>query len=187
MLRRLIWPWPIRVLHWLLALGVIVSWVTHEVDGPWHEWPGYLALGAALLRFSWGCLPATREAPARYSRFGDFLRGPGATWKFFCRVLQRQAPRHLGHNPVAGWLIVGLLVVTIVAGLTGWMQVSDRFFGVGWVIALHNVSGHAIVPLVLLHWIVIAYQSRRHQENLIASMFHGQKTIRSGSGLHRPE
>jgi cytochrome b len=187
MLRRLIWPWPIRLLHWLLAVGVIMSFLTHEIDGPWHEWPGYVALAAALLRWLWGWLPATREAPARYSRFRDFLRGPSATWRFFRLLVKGQEPRYLGHNPLAGWLIAALLAVTILAGLTGWMLVTDRFFGVAWVMALHDAAGHAIVPLVLLHWIAIATQSLRHRENLLASMLHGQKRIDAPSRLRRPE
>jgi cytochrome b len=184
-MRRLIWPWAIRLLHALLALGVILSFLTHEIDGPWHEWPGYVALGAALVRLAWGLLPATRSAPARYSRFSDFLRGPRETWHFLRLAARRREPRHLGHSPFAGWLILSLLLVTLGAGLTGWMLVTDRFFGVGWVMSLHEVLGQAIVPLVFLHWIAIAYNSVRHRENLVASMLHGHKEVGAPPAPHK--
>jgi cytochrome b len=184
-MRRLIWPWAIRLVHWLLAIGVIVSFATHDVDGAWHEWPGYVALGAALLRLAWGLLPPTSAAPARYSRFADFLRGPRQTWQFAAQTIRRREPRHLGHNPLAGWLVLALLMVTLLAGVSGWMLGTDRFFGVAWVMNLHDISGHAIVPLVLLHWIAIAYNSVRHRENLVAAMWHGHKWVKSPKKQHR--
>ena len=177
-MRRMIWPRGVRALHWILAISMIASFATHEVDGPWHEWPGYIALAAALLRLAWGLLPATPQAPARYSRFADFLRSPKHTWQHLHQVLRKQEPRYLGHSPLAGYLVSALLLVSIGAGISGWMLTLDRFFGVAWVMNFHNIAGYAIVPLVLLHWIAIAYGSWRRRENLLASMLHGEKLIR---------
>lgn len=177
-MHRLIWPLPLRLLHWLLALSVGMAFATHEIDGPWHEWPGYVALAAALLRLAWGLLPATHAAPARYSRFTDFVRSPRAVGQYLRRVLRRQEPRFLGHNPLAGWIVLTLLLVSAGAGISGWMIVTDRFFGVAWVMWLHTVLGHAILPLVLLHWAALAYSSWRHRENVVISMLHGKKEIR---------
>ncbi len=176
-MRRVIWPLGIRLLHWLLAISMIMAFVTHDIDGPWHEWPGYVALAAAALRLLWGCLPATFAAPARYSRWADFLRGPSATWQYARRMWQRDEPRYLGHSPLAGWLVLLLLLVSVGAGISGWMLVTDRFFGVTWVMTLHDALGHAIVPLVLLHWAAVAYGSWRHRENLLLSMVKGHKEV----------
>jgi cytochrome b len=178
-MRRLIWPLPLRLLHGLLALSVIMAFVTHDVDGPWHDWPGYVALAAASLRLAWGMLPATGRAPARYSRLADFVRGPSAVIHFTRNMLLRQEPRYLGHNPLAGWIVLSLLLVSACAGISGWMLGTDSFFGVAWVMQLHSVSGYAIVPLVLLHWAALAYSSWRHRENLVASMLHGHKDIKA--------
>lgn len=183
-MRRMIWPKAIRLLHGLLAVSMIMAFFTHEMDGAWHEWPGYVALAAALTRLAWGVLPATREAPARYSRFADFLRGPRATWRYLRAAVHQQEPRYLGHSPLAGWIVLALLLVSIGAGLSGWMLVTDRFFGIAWVMALHDGLGHAIVPVVILHWGVLAYSSWRHRDNLIASMLHGKKDIRVPPAPH---
>jgi cytochrome b len=176
-MRRLIWPLGIRLLHAVLAITMIASFLTHEMDGAWHEWPGYIALAAALIRLAWGLLPATREAPARYIRFAGFLRNPAQTWHYIRLVLHRQEPRFLGHSPLGGWIVLALLSASICAGISGWMLVTDRFFGVAWVMSLHNITGHAVVPLVLMHWAAIAYGSWRHRENLAAAMLHGKKPI----------
>ncbi len=177
-MRRKIWPWGIRLLHGLLALGMIASFLTHDIDGPWHEWPGYVALAAATLRLIWGLLPATRHAPERYSRFANFLCNWRTTWQFVQSAVRRQEPRFLGHNPLGGWLVLMLILVSIGAGISGWLSVTDRFFGVAWVATLHDILGHAIVPLVFLHWLAVAYGSWRHRENLLAAMLHGEKIIR---------
>lgn len=180
-MQRTIWPLGIRLLHALLAGSVIVSFATQEVDGPWHEWPGYAALLAACLRLAWGVLPATRHAPARYIRLAQCLQGPRATWRFLCRMARRREPRHLGHNPVAAWLVAALLLDTAVCGATGAMMVTDRWFGIAWVMDLHAWTGIAIAPLVLVHWSLIAHASVRHRENLVASMWHGRKSVGAAS------
>jgi cytochrome b len=91
------------------------------------------------------------------------------------QVLKRREPRSLGHNPLGGWMVVALLLVTLVVCVTGWMSITDRYFGIAWVADLHNIAGHAIMLLAVLHWLGVAYTSWRHRENLVAAMLHGQK------------
>jgi cytochrome b len=174
-MRRLIWSPLLRLLHWTLALSVIGAFATHETAGRWHEWLGYIALAAAALRIIIGLLPATDQSPQRYSRFTDFVRSPARTLAYAKQLLQKREPRHLGHNPLGAYMVVALLLVTVIASISGWLAITDRFFGIAWVGNLHDISGHAIVPLVVLHWLGVAYTSWRHHENLVAAMLHGHK------------
>ena len=162
-----VWSLGIRCLHWTLAISMLMAFFTHEIDGPLHEWPGYVALASAVLRLAGGFLPNTRSSPARYSRFSNFLKGPKEVGLYCGRLLRGQAPRYLGHSPLAACLVLALLLVTALAGVSGWMLLTDRFFGVAWVMQAHDVLIHGT-------W--------RHRENLLAAMLHGKKVIRAGSG-----
>ena len=163
-------PW-LRLLHWLLAVSMIASFATHEGGGKWHEWTGYIALAAALLRVVLGF------AGAGYWRFAQFVRSFSATVDYARRVLKKTEPRYLGHNPLGGWMVLALLADAVATGLTGWLYTTDRFFGYEWLEALHSALGYAMVPLLALHLAGVVFTSIRHRENLVAAMLHGKKPM----------
>jgi cytochrome b len=163
-------PW-LRLLHWSLATSMIVSFATHETGGLLHEWSGYVALAAALVRVVMGF------AGGGYWRFSQFVRSVPATLNYARSVLKRTEARHIGHNPLGGWMVLALLVDAIATGFTGWLYTTDRFFGYEWLANLHGVLGEAFVPLLLLHLAGVVFTSRRHRENLVAAMLHGKKRL----------
>lgn len=164
-----VWSAGVRVLHGVLALSMITSFVTHEGGGRWHEWTGYVALAAAAVRVILGFAGKGRW------RFSQFLPGVAATWDYARAVLNHTEVRYLGHNPLGGWMVVALLADAIATGLTGWLYTTDRFWGVQWIEELHSVLGHALIPLLALHVAGSLFTSWRHRENLIAAMLHGRK------------
>ena len=166
---RLVWGRSTRLLHWTLAVSMIASFVTHEGGGRWHEWTGYVALAAASLRVLLGFFASGMW------RFSGFLRGVGATLDYARAVLQRREPHFLGHNPLGGWMVVALLVDAILVGATGWLYVTDRFWGVQWLEELHGALGHLLIPLFVLHVAGVVFTSIRQKENLAAAMVHGRK------------
>jgi cytochrome b len=184
-MEKKVWSAGLRALHWLLAASMIGAFVTHEGADWLHEWLGYTALVCAVLRLVWGLWPSpgpslAPQEPSRYARFGQFVRSPLATWAYARAVLRRREPRYIGHNPLGGWMVVALLLVSSLAGITGALSVTDRFWGVGWVQDSHEFLGELMVPLVLLHWVGVAYTSWHHKDNLVAAMLHGRKDQRSG-------
>ena len=166
---RLVWGRSTRLLHWTLAVSMIASFVTHEGGGRWHEWTGYVALAAASLRVLLGFFASGMW------RFSGFLRGVGATLDYARAVLQRREPHFLGHNPLGGWMVVALLVDAILVGATGWLYVTDRFWGLQWLEELHGALGHLLIPLFVLHVAGVVFTSIRQKENLAAAMVHGRK------------
>jgi cytochrome b len=170
----------VRLLHWSLALTVIVAFLLHESDGiasllsidhhVWHERIGYAALAVAAARIAWGLWGG--RGPARFTAF---VRGPAATLAYARRLITRREPRYLGHNPLGAWMVVALLANTLLAGLTGWLFTTDRFWGAEWLEELHGLSGELFAPLVLLHLAGVVYTSWRHRENLVAAMMTGDK------------
>jgi cytochrome b len=164
-----VWSLRLRLLHWALALAMITSFATHEGGGKWHEWSGYVALTAATLRVLLGFVGSGRW------RFSQFVRGVSATVSYARDVWHRREVRYLGHNPLGACMVLALLADAIATGLTGWLFTTDRFWGVQWLEDLHSVLGHALIPLLLLHLVGVAFTSWRHRENLVAAMVHGRK------------
>lgn len=167
------WPLWQRLLHGALGLTVLACLVTHE-GGRWHEISGYAALGLAMLRLGvglWGPVAA---------RFASFVQGPRATWAYARQVRHRCAARHLNHNPLGAWMVLALLLLTALAGTSGALYVTDRFWGEAWVIVTHASTAWPLAGLVPLHLLGVWHASRAHHENLAAAMWHGRKAVRPG-------
>ena len=164
-----VWSPALRLLHWTIAGTVIASFATHEGGGRAHEILGYVALAAAALRVALGF------AGGPGWRFAGFVRGWRTTLGYARLVLARREPRHLGHNPLGGWMIVALLAFTIAASVSGWLYTTDAYWGVEWVEETHGALGDALVPLFLLHVTGVVFASIRHRESLIGAMIHGRK------------
>jgi cytochrome b len=171
------WSISVRSLHWVLALAMILSFATHEGGGKLHEIVGYIALASAVLRTLLGIFGKDRW------RFSSFVLNFNATFQYAVEVVKKTEPRYLGHNPLAAWMILALLFVAITSGLSGWLYTTDQFWGVAWVGDTHDVLGHLLIPLLLLHVAGAIFTSLRHRENLVASMIHGNKRAPDGSDV----
>lgn len=164
-----VWDPLVRVLHWSLVATVAAAWLTRHGGGAWHEGLGYASAAILALRVAWGF------AGPRRARFADFVRGPAATLDYARAVIAGRAPRHLGHNPLGGGMIVALIGTVAAADLTGWLYTTDRFWGVAWVEDLHEAISNALLALVAAHVAGVVLVSRRQRENLAAAMVHGRK------------
>lgn len=166
---QLVWSLGVRLLHWTLALAMIGSFATHENAGSLHENLGYIALAAAMIRVVLGVFSSG------YWRFSQFVCGFKTTLTYAKDVIYKRERRYLGHNPLGAWMVVTLLLYTLATGITGWLSVTDRFFGIAWVADSHKVLGELLIPMLLLHVVGAIFTSFRHRENLVASMLHGRK------------
>lgn len=164
-----VWGLPVRALHLALIAGVASAWVTTEKWTHWHEGVGYAVLAVVMLRLVWG---AVGDA---HARFGQFVRGPRETFGYLAALLRGRAPRHLGHNPLGGWMVVLLLGCVLAVGGTGWLCTTDRYWGDDAMFALHSALAWTVVGLVALHVTGVITMSLRHRENLVAAMLHGRK------------
>jgi cytochrome b len=141
----------------------------HE-GGAWHERLGYAGLLLALGRAGLGGFSAVRHL-----RFGAFVRGPTATWRYARALLARREPRHLGHNPLGGWMIVVLLTDAIAAGASGALYVTDRYWGDDAVYTVHRLAGWSFALWVPLHLAGVILTSVLQRENLVRALFTGRK------------
>ena len=164
-----VWDLWVRVGHWTLVTCIVVAWFTRHGGGRVHEWAGYVALIVTGLRLLWGV------TGPRYARFVQFVRGPAATLRYGMQVATGHAPRHIGHNPLGGWMIAALLATGLLTAGSGWLYTTDRFWGVAWVEESHAALTYLLLALAAIHVTGVIVESLRHRENLVAAMVHGNK------------
>ena len=163
-----VWDPLLRLAHWGLAAAVTLALVSSE-DRGLHEAAGYVALGIVGLRIVWGVVGPV------HARFSDFVRSPGTVLSYMRDLFRLNARRYLGHNPACGAMIVALLLLTLAAGVSGWMSETDRFFAVAWVEDLHSACGNLMLFLVIGHVLGVIASSLLHRENLVRAMVTGLK------------
>jgi cytochrome b len=68
-----------------------------------------------------------------------------------------------------------MLLLVLVTASSGWLSETDRFFGVGWVEAVHAGGANLLIGLIVLHVGGVILSSLMHGENLTRAMFTGRK------------
>lgn len=164
-----VWDAAVRALHWTLVAAVAVAWFTADSRLVAHQAAGWAALAAVALRLGWGF------AGGRYARLRQFVHGPRHTARYALAVLARREPRHVGHNPLGGWMALALLACTAAVALTGWACTTDRWWGDPDAVALHVGLAWTLLALAAVHVAGALYASVRHRENLVAAMLDGAK------------
>ncbi|HKE43964.1 MAG TPA: cytochrome b/b6 domain-containing protein [Steroidobacteraceae bacterium] len=181
---QLIWDLPLRVFHWLLALAVLGAWVTYKLGTQafgWHCWFGYACLVLVGFRLAWGFVGP------RYARFANFLRGPGAAWRYARDWLSPRSIAHLGHNPLGGWMVMVLLALVAAEGVTG-LYANDEIFNTGPLYGYvsdaasdrlsgwHRLLADALWYAIGLHVIAVSAYYVLRGENLVGPMITGRKS-----------
>jgi cytochrome b len=178
-----VWDLPTRLFHWALVTLVIVSFVSGKVGGTWmryHMWSGDTILALLVFRLAWGFVGG------RYVRFSDFMRGPGAVLRYARTLMHRDAPKHLGHNPLGGWSVLAMLASLLVQASTG-LFANDDIITEGplypwvskatsdWLTHIHMLNQQILIVLISLHVAAILFYLMVKHENLIRPMFTGRK------------
>lgn len=163
-----VWDPLVRLFHWSLVVAFLTAWLA-EAGERVHDTAGYVVLGLVAFRVVWGFVGT------EHARFADFVPTPGGLLAYVGRLLRGRAPRHLGHNPAGGAMIVALLGMVALTAGSGWLMVTDRFWGVGWVEVLHEGAAYATLVLVAGHVTGVLVSGFVHRENLVAAMVTGRK------------
>ena len=185
-----VWDLPTRLFHWVLALTVAGSFASAYVGGnamAWHFRCGYVVFTLLIFRLLWGLVGG------RWSRFGRFIYAPGTLWRYL-RGRQR-ADEHLdvGHSPLGGLSVFALLLLLAAQVATG-LVADDEIAATG---PLNRFVGHALagratfwhadvgqwalLALVALHLLAIAYYRWRKRLKLVRAMLVGDKMLPPGT------
>jgi cytochrome b len=179
----LVWDLPTRLFHWLLVTLVIASFVTGRIGGLWiqyHAWSGYAILVLVVFRLIWGFVGG------RHVRFSAFVHGPATILRYARTMLRRDAPEHLGHNPLGGWSVMAMLTTLFVQAATG-LFANDDIFTEGplypwvskatsdWLTHIHRLNQEVILLLVAIHVMAVLFYLMVKHQNLIRPMLTGRK------------
>lgn len=164
-----VWDPVVRIFHWGVVIGCMVNLFVLTDGGRVHRAIGYGIAALLAVRLVWGF------AGTRYARFRDFVPTPSTVSTYLGELARGQEKRHVGHNPAGAVMMLLLLALLGGVSVSGWMLGLDRFWGVGWVLSLHEFLADAILVLALVHAAAALFESWRHRENLVWSMITGRK------------
>lgn len=188
----LVWDLFVRLFHWSLLAAITVAGLTGFVLGAtWldiHIWAGAAAAALIVARLVWGL-----TGPA-FARFSGFLTTPGKTLEHLTLLRAGAAPRHLGHNPLGGWMIVALMALILLLAISGTFWLGGVFkagplaFYVDYALGrttgnLHEVFANLLLGLIAAHVAGALFESWRTAENLPRAMVTGTKERRPGDHL----
>ena len=167
-----VWDPFVRIFHWSLVGLFVLAFATGDETEWLHLAAGYAIAGLVALRILWGFVGP------RHARFADFVRSPQAIVAYLSGVATGRAPRHLGHNPAGGAMVLALIAMITAIAVTGFMMTTDSYWGAEWVEDLHEGLVYATLGLVGLHVSGVVLTGLAHRENLVKAMVTGKKALR---------
>lgn len=182
-----VWDLPLRLFHWSLAAAAVALVISGNVGGLWIDWHGrigLLVLGLLVFRLIWGVIGST------YARFASFAPTPGRLRAYF-----KGAWEGLGHSPLGALSVLALLGVLALQVITGLFANDDIAFqgplyahvGKATSDALtgyHRLLGNALLALVGLHVVAIAFYQIVLKKRLVRPMLTG--IAEAPAALNRP-
>jgi len=168
-----VWDAPLRLLHWAMAAAVLIAYFSANVFDTVHEIAGYTVLALVVLRVAWGFVGT------RHSQFKSSVRPPRVVLRFLGQIARRQPGRYLGLNPAGAAMAIVLLALLAISVVSGWMQITEQFFGVDWVERVHTISSNAVLILAAVHVVGVVVMCALQRENLVRAMITGKKRQRA--------
>ncbi|PLY09672.1 MAG: hypothetical protein C0625_00270 [Arcobacter sp.] len=114
MMKSYIWSIPTRVFHILFALFILLAFLTGDEDRflNYHAVIGYFVFILLSFRIIWGFFGP------KHSRFKDFPLSIKKAKDFMLTIFEKKQ-NYVGHNPMASYVMVAMLVVTFLIILSG--------------------------------------------------------------------
>ena len=178
-----VWDMPTRVFHWALVVIIAIAWVSAEADGSAfiiHVYTGTMVIGFVVFRLVWGIIGS------RHALFADFVFSWKTVKDYSVRLLSFRPPHSVGHNPLGGWMVVGLLGIIMLVVLTGMMSSEDGYHGplshlaFGDMDDVHEGLANFLGLLIFVHIVGVFAHGLITRENLPRAMITGIKKLPAG-------
>lgn len=166
-----IWNLKIRLLHWLMALFVILNLFVFDEGNDVHFWIGYGALALILIRvfigFRSNGYEAFKKFPLNLSELVNFLKN----------LFRRDHKDYVGHNPAAAYAYISFWILVVTLGFTGVLLVHvDTFWGDQLLEEIHNIAADCVIVFIVIHFTGILLDSILHKRKAWISMITGFKS-----------
>jgi cytochrome b len=187
-----VWDVPVRVFHGALIVLIAAQWASGEfgwLSMEWHFRLGYTLLALLLARIVWGFVGSDS------ARFAQFVRGPRSVVAYARAFAARRAEPSAGHNPLAGWSVLAMLLCVLVQIASGLCAGNPDIFlygplahrfdeaTVAWAMRVHQVNGVVLLVLIAVHLFGVLLHVLRHRERMIRPMIDGWKSLPRDPGL----
>ncbi|MBP8062844.1 MAG: cytochrome b/b6 domain-containing protein [Brevundimonas sp.] len=155
------WDPGVRLFHWLLVASVALAFLSSEEESvlsAWHIPAGWIAAVLIAFRLIWGIVGG------EHARFANLIR-PSRMAGHVSGLFAGRVHASLGHNPLGGIAVLGLLgltAATVFAGVTG----REDF---------HEVIAWTLLAMIALHVAAVVAMSFLSRDNLIGAMITGRK------------
>ena len=163
-----VWSPGVRILHWLLTLGLIIAFLTADDAMRLHFWIGHGILALVLVRALMGLYGS------HHVRFETFVPTPSGLLRYFSDLRNGTARRYLGHDPAGGAMIATLLTSVLLTVGSGLVTYYVPALGKA-LEKIHEVLATITLVLVIVHVVGVSVSSYLQGENLIAGMISGWK------------
>ncbi|MEY8214832.1 MAG: cytochrome b/b6 domain-containing protein [Colwellia sp.] len=178
-----IWDPLVRIFHWTLVIAFSIAFISEDDYLTIHSWAGYTILSLLIIRIMWGFVGT------KHAKFSDFTFSKQDITQFLKDTFSLKAKRYLGHNPAGGamvFLLIFSLLFTTCSGLVVFaieegqgplaflLSEVSSFWG-DIVEEVHEFLANFTLFLIAVHIAGVIVESLIHSENLIKSMFTGNK------------
>ncbi len=167
----MVWDPLVRLIHWGLALTVLLNGFVTDGESMFHEWIGYIALGLIVTRVIWGLFGS------QHARLSAFPPNPVAALRHLAALSRGDKTVRLSHNPLGALMVYNIWATVLFLGATGYMMGTIRFFGVEWVEEAHEIAFNWLLVSIALHVGGIVFDTWRTGVPLARSMIDGRKRI----------
>lgn len=172
-----VWDPLTRLIHWSLALTILLNGTVIDPESTTHEWIGYASLGLVGLRLLWAVIG---PAPVRFAAFPPSVMRAA---RHVRGMIAGDRTIHLSHNPLGALMVYNIWLSVIVIGVTGYMMTTMTWFGIAWVEDVHETVFAWLVFSVALHVAGVFFETWRSGVNLLRAMVQGTKSIPEGRDI----
>lgn len=177
--RFLVWDLPIRLIHWMLAAGLLGAFAIAKFggdDGPlfnYHSIIGITLLALLLLRLVWGVIGSR---PARFASLPLSLRSLASYLRDLPAAIGK---RFSAHNPATAWASLAMFGLLAIVGVSGVMNAQ----GFEPAEEVHELAVYALLAVVGVHVAGVVLHTFHRRENLTLGMIDGRKAVESTDSI----
>ncbi|AYJ81119.1 cytochrome B [Aliarcobacter cryaerophilus ATCC 43158] len=172
MKKSYIWSLPTRVFHFLFALFILIAFLTDDDKLlNYHAIAGYSIFILLVFRVYWGYFGP------KYSLFKDFPANKNEAKEFLKNIFDDKQ-KYIGHNPLASYVMIAMLIVTFIVIVTGILAygiqdgkgiasfLNDSFFKkIKLFKEIHEFSANFLIFLIVAHLAGIAVDRLLHKKH----------------------
>ena len=166
-----VWDPLVRLIHWGVALTILLNSTIVDDDSDLHKWLGYIAVGLVCVRLVWGIVGP------RYAKFTAFPPNPFTAIQHLKTMFNDKKTVHLSHNPLGALMVYNIWLSIILIAITGYMMGTVMFFGIEWVEEVHELIFGWLIFSIVLHIGGVLLDSKLTGVRLVVSMISGRKNI----------